>query len=93
MTIETQKHGTNEHLEYERRDSGTWYRVDKWTSHETGESTFERRFCDGPKDDSPQFRHFYAGEGNAAYDAKCSLCWLGFSHTLAIHNKRTSAAA
>jgi len=42
----------------------------------------ERTMCDGPNDDSA--RH----DKLAAYDSKCSCCWLNISHTIRLHGAR-----
>jgi len=68
-------------------EGGSWERVDLYTSHESGDVTPERRFAAGRDDFSPMARTMYAGSGNCTYHPKCSCCWLGFSHTLALHQR------
>lgn len=60
-------------------DGGTWFRRDSYYSYITKETVSERIFAAGPEDAS---RPYSRSEG---YDAKCSCCFLGFSHTTEHH--------
>lgn len=81
------KHGTNEIGEPSVSQSGTWFRLDIYTPDAWGcVPLTERRFAAGRGDYSPMFL-----EGiNGRYDAGCSCCYLGFSHTLAAHQLKVS---
>jgi hypothetical protein len=50
-----------------------------------GRSVVESAFCAGPEDRTP-VHIIYGG-----YDAKCSCCWHGFSHTEGEHVRSVGA--
>lgn len=85
--VEQTEYGTNTIGKPYRPPGSGWERIDTYLSQEYGEVR-ERRFASGPDDFSPMARTMYAGKGNCSYHPKCECCWLGFSHTLALHNKR-----
>ena len=70
---------------YRERDSN-WMRIDRYVGQD-GAEEYERRFAAGKDDFSPMARTMYAGMGNCSYHPRCSCCWLGFSHTLALHQR------
>jgi len=87
-TIETLKYGTNQiGTPYRDRDGGGWFRVDTYTSFTEKRPVNERRFAAGKDDVSSVARDYPHGEGNIRYHPKCSCCWLGFSHTVDLHNR------
>ena len=49
------------------------------------DGTVYRIHSTGPGDDSPVYRHWDYGR----YDAECSCCYLGFTHTEALHEQKT----
>lgn len=77
MTYES-TYGINETGKPYLSREGTWFRNDKWTSKRMKETFMERRFAANREDNSPVFY--------GQYDAQCSCCWLGFSHTTDAHN-------
>lgn len=84
---ETTDYGTNTIGKPYRPPGGGWERID--TYHSTIDADHrERRFAASADDFSPMARAMYAGKGNCQYHPKCECCWLGFSHTLALHNRR-----
>jgi hypothetical protein len=64
----------------------SWCRDDRYVGQD-GKGEYERRFAAGKDDRSPMARPMYAGKGNCSYHPRCSCCWLGFSHTLAVHQR------
>ena len=85
--IEQTPYGTNSvGLPYREAD-GQFIRLDTWTG-KAGSSALERRFALNRQDLSPvaRDRGMFGLSGNCDYHPKCSCCWLGFSHTLALHN-------
>ncbi len=71
---------TAQGFRFERGERG-WFRFDLNSDYPE-----IRRFATGRDDTSPKYAHW---EG-LNYDAKCSCCWLGLSHTTDLHNARIS---
>ena len=87
-TVDTLRYGTNEIGK--PTWTGGWHRTDIYRSFEPErgrrESVRERHFAADSKDYSPVFYR----DVNGKYDGeKCECCFLNFSHTLALHDKRT----
>lgn len=81
------------HKGYTYCDDRTWKRADIWTRREDGEQISEHAFCDGPDDRSDRAITPYAGRaGNITYSADCSCCYLGITHTVALHVRRLKKA-
>lgn len=62
----------------------TWLRDDTWTDPTTGQSWPVTRWAANSTDTTP--RHSIARDG---YAAQCGYCWLGASHTRALHDANT----
>ena len=60
------------------------FRRDTWISARTGERFAEPAFAAGPEDKSNRHNHSI-GQG---YDPRCSCCYLNFTHTQELHNRR-----
>ena len=84
--VESTEYGQNAIGTPRRTEGGGWERIDLYHG-QGGTITPERRFAAGPDDRSPMARTMYAGKGNCSYHPKCSCCWLGFSHTLELHQR------
>lgn len=85
LTVKT-PYGLNEVGSCSRGSAG-WMRVDRYTgSFPTDRPTLERRFA-AAKDDVSAIALSYGPAANCEYDAGCSCCWLGFSHTIDCHNQ------
>lgn len=69
---------------FDRLDGGgpgrAWSRLDLYTPDDGSKPVRERRHCAGPKDESAPHRTHPAG-----YDSRCGWCYLGASHTEALH--------
>ena len=50
----------------------------------------DRIMVTGPADVSPVHNSMTYGE-RAGYDARCSMCWLGYGHSDALHASRIAA--
>ena len=86
--VQVTRHGKNIIGKPHRTDGGGYERIDTYISNSDGREVKERRFAAGPDDYSPMFIDAYADDpGNGRYHPKCSCCWLGFSHTLANHER------
>jgi hypothetical protein len=73
--------GTPYRLRMDR--SMVWFRQD---TYDTGESDTSR--CAGATDTSRIAMSSISGHD---YDATCSLCWLGYGHTMDLHADRIQA--
>lgn len=85
--VHTSPYGVNEVIGFEMGERGGWRRIDRYTSHLGGSPILERRFVLDSGDTSPQASH-YGEHANCEYHPRCSCCWLGFSHSLALHNNQ-----
>lgn len=83
--------GTNEPGKPFSIERGGWQRVDVYRSADDGMAYNERRFAACPEDSSEPLRH-YGPNANGHYNPACSCCWLGFSHTLAMHEASIAKA-
>lgn len=73
-----------------RTDGGGIYRVDIWTSDKDGQTYHERRACANMQDQSEMAYGFHGSDdGNVKYHPACECCWIGHSHTVALHNSQT----
>lgn len=59
-------------------------RMDVYISAVSGERYYEPAFAAGPDDKSNRHNHTI---GNG-YDARCSCCYLGYTHTEEAHQKK-----
>jgi hypothetical protein len=80
-------YGVAETLSYQRTEGGGWRRIHRYTPNDGGAPIIESCFCVGPDDNSPMLL-----DRQRTYNPDCSLCWLGFGHTLARHRPRKEVA-
>ena len=62
----------------------TWLRDDTWTDPATGDSWPITRWAASADDTTPRHSTYPTG-----YNARCGHCWLGASHTRALHEANT----
>lgn len=92
-TIHAYKHGTAEIISFD----GPWrreiYRPHVVADNEPWNREIrERCMAVGPDDAMPRHNSMCYGPG-AGYDAKCSCCYLGITHSEALHARRVNSAA
>lgn len=90
--VQTTRYGRNA-IGIPRLNDGAGYeRIDIYTSNSEGKPTPERRFALNKEDYSPMFTGGYIADETGAYRFGCSCCFLGFSHTVALHNTGKESA-
>lgn len=84
VKIEDTGYGTNQiGTPYRDREGGGWSR-DSWTNKDPGSRPEIYRVFALNKEDRSSVAT--TCNGNRQYHEKCSCCWLGFSHTTALHD-------
>jgi len=63
-------------------------RFDVYAPDDGRQHFVESCFALGENDDSPRYGDFKAGAWHREYGFKCSCCFLGFNHTVRLHDHR-----
>lgn len=68
-------------------------RSDLWLGND-GTRIMERTFVTSGSDVSERFRQAYGDDaGHGRYDSRCSCCYLGFAHSVNVHERATREKA